>query len=683
MSRARPVALVCTLPAVLLAVLALAAAPAAAQPVDVDLIAQVGQTTPQSGGDPISALNSPFTTGTGEVGFTGAVSRASGTDNFVWFDTGIVWFNGSAAPGNVLTGAEGTMGTGDAGEFVYSPAVDGEDAVWTQDGLLLRADDPIPAAPGQFSSFNSRPQMLPDGTAVWVGGLTDAPGGGTDARALFRAADTATPVITIVLQSGDVVGGFPIDFPSGVAFDYQFSDDGAHHIQRLLLDTGSTTNDDVVYVDGAVVARELSPVPGGLPGENWDNFDNVSINDAGDSIFSGDTDGPAATDEFIAHNAAIVVREGDVLDGVTLTGAAVQAAAINDLGQAVFIISVTGGVEHLFFAPVAAAPATAVRLLSTDDPVDVDGDTIADFTVDDFNASTVIGPGLDLAEDGFVYLEVDLLPALPPLGAAVESIIRLGLPVPNIAVTPPAHDYGLVTVGVTTSQSFTVENVGGADLTVTSTVIDGDPDFQIVAGGGGFVLTPGSIELIEIEFTPASPGAKSADLELASDDPDTPLLAVPLTGEGTPAPQPDIAVTPPSHDYGTVAVGASAAQLFTVENLGDGTLNVTASLVEGPDSDQFGITGGDGAFSLPPGGAHLIEITFFPTSVGAKVAELQIHNDDPDTQVFTVPLAGEGTEPGGGGPSVLEIPTVSPLGLAALAALLVGLGLATLRRRPA
>ena len=73
----------------------------------------------------------------------------------------------------------------------------------------------------------------------------------------------------------------------------------------------------------------------------------------------------------------------------------------------------------------------------------------------------------------------------------------------------------LVTVGVTTSQSFTVENVGGADLTVTSTVINGDPDFQIAAGGGAFVLAPGATEVIDVEFTPASPGVKTADLEIA------------------------------------------------------------------------------------------------------------------------------------------------------------------------
>ena len=41
------------------------------------------------------------------------------------------------------------------------------------------------------------------------------------------------------------------------------------------------------------------------------------------------------------------------------------------------------------------------------------------------------------------------------------------------------------------------------------------------------------------------------------------------------------------------------------------------------------------------------------------------------------------SEPGEGEPSVLEIPALSPLGLAALAALLVGLGVGVLRRRTA
>jgi hypothetical protein len=665
-----------------LAVLA-AAAPAAAQPVPAELIALDGQ-PPPGDPDPISSLNAPFTDGNGVVGFTGAVTRpVGGADNFVWYGAGPVWFNSDAAPGNTLTGAEGTMGNGNAGEFNYSPSVDGEDSVWTQDGLLLRGDDPIPGEPGMFSSFNSRPQMLPDGTAVWVGGLTDVVGGGTDARALFRAADTATPVIEIVLQSGDMVGGFPIDFPAGIGFDYQFSDDGLHHIQELVLDTGSTANDAVIYVDGAVVAQEGSAAGGGLPGENWAAFDVVSINNAGDHIFSGDTSGATATDEFIAYNAVIALREGDTVGGVTLTSAAsVQAGSINDAGQAVHLWS-TGGNEHLFFAADASDLSTGVRLLSTGDEIDVDGDMVGDFEVDDFNASTVIGPGLDLAEDGFVYVEVDLIPVAPPLGGSLEAIIRLGLPVPNIAATPTPFDFGMVTVGDTVLQAFTVENVGTVDLNVSSTQITGPDagDFMIVSGGGAVVIAPGGQQIVEIEFTPSSVGAKSAAFEIASDDPDTPTLAVPLTGEGVAGGTPDIAVDPAAHDYGMVAVGIGSTQAFTVENVGTADLNVSSTQLTGPDAGDFAIVSGGGAFTLAPMAQQVIEVEFTPSSVGPKSADLEIASDDPDTPLLVVPLAGEGVDAGGG--SVLEIPTVSPLGLAALAALLLGLGLAVLRRRAA
>jgi hypothetical protein len=537
---------------------------------------------------------------------------------------------------------------------------------------------------GTINTFNSRPQMGPGGQAYWVSGFNETGGTATQGRMLYTSPDAMPGTIAVVLRSDDLVGGFPIDRPSGIGFDYQFSDDGAHHIQDLLLDTGSTANDAVIYVDGAVVAQEGSAAGGGLPGENWANFDVVSINNAGDHIFSGDTGGATATDEFVAFNAVIALREGDTVGGVTLTSSAsVQAAAINDLGQAVHLWSVSGGVEHLFFAPDAVDLATGVRLLSTGDEVDVDNDMVADFTVDDFNASTVIGPGLDLAEDGFVYVEVDLIPVAPPLGGVLEAIIRLGLPVPNIAATPTPFDFGMVTVGDTVLQAFTVENVGTADLNVSSTQITGPDagDFMIVSGGGAVVIAPGGQQIVEIEFTPSSVGAKSAAFEIASDDPDTPTLAVPLTGEGVAGGTPDIAVDPTAHDYGMVAVGIGSTQAFTVENVGTADLNVSSTQLTGPDAGDFAIVSGGGAFTLAPMAQQVIEVEFTPSSVGPKSADLEIASDDPDTPLLVVPLAGEGVDAGGG--SVLEIPTVSPLGLAALAVLLLGLGFGVLRRRAA
>ncbi len=386
----------------------------------VTLVVREGDLPPGGGGNPVTTLGSPFTDGVGNVGFTGAVDAGGSSDAFVWVDSGIVWRNSDALV-NMLSGAESTMGVGDSGEFLYSPSVDGGDAVWSEGGLVLRGGDAAPGFPvGTLNVFNSRPTLLPGGAGYWIAGF-DESGGGSDGRVLYTSPSATAGDVSVVLRSDDMVGGFTIDRPSGVGFDYQISDDGSHHIHDLLMDTGSTADDGFLYVDGTLPARESTPTG---DGDNWDNFDVVSINDSGDYIFSGDTDGATGSDEFLAYNGAIAVREGDVLDDIPLTStAAVLAASIDNLGRAAHAWSFAGG-EALFFACEAADLASSVALLATGDMVDVDGGGGADATVTDLNASNIIGPGLWLAENDRVFLEVDLDDG----GGAAQAIIGIELP---------------------------------------------------------------------------------------------------------------------------------------------------------------------------------------------------------------------------------------------------------------
>lgn len=377
-----------------------------------------GDVAPGSGGLTITNLNAPFTNGNGQIGFTGSLDDGGSTDNFVWFDTGVIWRNSDALP-TVLSGAEGTMGISNTGEFIYSPSTDGEDSVYGDSGLIIRETDPAPEFPGQFISFASRPQMIDDGTASWISGITATMGGSTDFRALYQENGG---VITKVLASGDMVGGFTID-TSGIDFDYSFSDSGNHHISVLLMDTGSTTDDGFVYVDGALIARETDPTG---EGDNWDNFDTVDINDNGDYVFSGDTDGATSSDEFIAYNGAIALREGDTIDGITLSSSAsVQFLSINNRGQATFTWS-TGGEEYLFVADADRMRATARLVFQTGIDADFDGDGVADALITDFNASSGIGPGGEFSADNFIHIEVDLIPA----GEVdeIEAILRVSAP---------------------------------------------------------------------------------------------------------------------------------------------------------------------------------------------------------------------------------------------------------------
>lgn len=395
-----------------------------ASPVSIDIVAREGGAI---GGFTVTTLNAPNTNGLGGVGFTfGVDDGAGGTINgFASYTAAlmqdILFFNNSVTS-NALTGAETSSAFGNNGEFIFSPSVDGEDAVWGQNGLILRDTDAVPGNPGTFSTFNSRPSnMTPDGIAHWVGGVTDSAGGSTQGRALWRYDGTT---FTSLLRTGDMVGGFAIG-TTGVGFSFDLSDSGANHIHSVILETGSTNSDNAIYVNGNIVARELDPIGG----ENWDNFDSVSINNAGNYLFTGDTDGATATDEFIAYNGSIAIREGDTVGGVTL-GTSVNAASINNLNQAAFIWSLAGTGEGLFYAPNAADLASSVLLLQVGDMVDFNNDGVAEATLVDFNASATVAPGLQFSDDPFVYVEVDLLDVG---GVEFEAIIRVAVPAPGAA----------------------------------------------------------------------------------------------------------------------------------------------------------------------------------------------------------------------------------------------------------
>jgi hypothetical protein len=393
--------------------------------ISVQRVAYVGQTPSGGDGSAITTLNSPFTNSLGRVGFTG--NLASG-NNFVWHDADIIWLNTDGLP-TVLTGTETTSGISDAGGFIYSPMADGEDAVWTHNGLLLRGTDPMPGLPGLFATFNSRPTMLPDGTAHWIAGFSNVAGGSTQGRVMYRCANTALPATSIpALKSGDTVGGFTIG-ASGIGFAYDFSDSGAHHIQELVMSGVPTASDTFIYVDGVLVAREGSPTG---QGANWSGFDGVSINNSGNYVFGGDDSGATASDAFIAYDGNIIVKEGQTLDGYTLiSGSAPRWTSINNLNNVAHIWESGSGSSlagALFIGNASDLNISSRKLLQIGDAVDVNADGIADATVLDFKASSGIAPGISLSDDDFVHVEVDLTDIATL--AEYEAILRVRVPGP-------------------------------------------------------------------------------------------------------------------------------------------------------------------------------------------------------------------------------------------------------------
>ena len=106
---------------------------------------------------------------------------------------------------------------------------------------------------------------------------------------------------------------------------------------------------------------------------------------------------------------------------------------------------------------------------------------------------------------------------------------------PAVAVTPPSRDYGDVMVGSTSAQTFTVTDVGTADLHLGSLgVLGANPDqFPAISDScSSQTLAPDASCAIVVTFEPTSQGARSATLSVPSDATTSPDSA-PLTGNGT------------------------------------------------------------------------------------------------------------------------------------------------------
>lgn len=385
----------------------------------VTVILQQGDTPPIGGGLPVAFLNAPVTNGLGKVSFSGGLENGSDDTEFIWYDTALTWLSNGLI--SDVVSIEDVIGISNNGNYAMSLVLDpnGVDSLWTDDGLLLARGDAAPGIPGYYIVSVSRPTMQSNGLVNWFATLSNTPGGAAQLDVIYHATDVSTPIINPLLQGGDVVGSATIA-DNGLNSNYFLSDNGSHLI-TFVETTELITQNSYIYLDGALLLREDDPTG---EGDNWDNFDFFQVNNSGDYVVSGDTDGNAATDEFIAYNGVIQVREGDTIGGVALSSSAnVRQLSLNDAGQAAYTWSVLGGREILFYACDVADLAAATAVLGTNDLVDTDGNGTADATITDFNTSNAT-QGFALAEDGQIYVEVDL-----DYGAgSLEAVIAYTLP---------------------------------------------------------------------------------------------------------------------------------------------------------------------------------------------------------------------------------------------------------------
>jgi hypothetical protein len=178
---------------------------------------------------------------------------------------------------------------------------------------------------------------------------------------------------------------------------------------------------------------------------------------------------------------------------------------------------------------------------------------------------------------------------------------------PAISVTPPSQEFGTVTVGSSADRSFTVQNAGGGTLSGSASIA---APYAVISGGS-FSLGAGASQQVTVRFTPTAPGSAPGDVSFTSN---AGILSRSVTGIG--ALPPTISVTPPSQDFGTVAVDSSTDRSFTVQNTGGGTLSGSASIAA-----PYAVISG-GSFSLGAGASQQVTVRFTPTAPGSAAGNV-------------------------------------------------------------
>jgi sugar lactone lactonase YvrE len=219
-------------------------------------------------------------------------------------------------------------------------------------------------------------------------------------------------------------------------------------------------------------------------------------------------------------------------------------------------------------------------------------------------------------------------------GAAVVALTGSGASVPVAVLSAASLAFDRVAVGSAGGErTLTLSNKGGAALALSSAgfrITGAEASAFSVTSNCPESLAPSGDCTVSVRFAPASPGAKSATLSIASNAPAGAATAS-LAGTGT---QAVLSVSVDTVDFGDqVKTIRSSARTVTVSNSGNVAAALNPISTSGADADAYAQTTTCGT-SLVEGGTCTVTLTFTPPSVGGKSAVLRISGGEFVKEIF-------------------------------------------------
>lgn len=213
--------------------------------------------------------------------------------------------------------------------------------------------------------------------------------------------------------------------------------------------------------------------------------------------------------------------------------------------------------------------------------------------------------------------------------------------------SPTSMSFGNVQVGLNSSQTETLKNTGGENLTVSTATFSGS-GFSSTGLTLPLTLVPNQSTTFAVVFAPTAAGAASSTLSISVSGSST-TLNVALSGTGvTPA---TLTATPASLTFTNVQTGQSQTQTETVKNTGG--MNATISQATVAPAD-FSISGLTTPATLTPGQSATFSVKFAPTSAGTSTGSVMI-DSDATNPALSIGLSGTAVSPSPGTLSVSAV----------------------------
>lgn len=211
---------------------------------------------------------------------------------------------------------------------------------------------------------------------------------------------------------------------------------------------------------------------------------------------------------------------------------------------------------------------------------------------------------------------------------------------PGLGANPPNAVFDDQPVGLSVTQNIQVTNTGTDTETIGAVTTPATPYSVTGLPAPGATVAPGGSFIASVTYNPTVTGTNTDSVTVTSTSPDDPgvthKVTISLTGNSIVG-QGHLTVSPWPLDFGTVPLGSTVTKTFSITNTGN--IPVTVTKAKAPDSDFSSASPLPEGQVIGPGQTYVQQVTFTPTSVGAKSAQYEMTSDDGQGAQF-LPISG-------------------------------------------